>query len=100
MVSKGRGAEALHFVFAILLRDLPVPAGPFHCGRVCEAPVNPDPPRKSDSIFSRYNIVSEDGIRDAAKKIEAGSKAAIHSSCTFDVQEEENRKEKNARQPV
>jgi integrase len=39
---------------------------------------------KTDSLFSRYNIVSEDDIRDAARKIEEGAKAAlkgeIHSS--------------------
>jgi integrase len=55
---------------------------------------------KSDSIFGRYNIVSEDDIRDAARKIEAGAKAVIHSSCTVEVQEKENQKEENARKPV
>jgi hypothetical protein len=39
-------------------------------------------------------------IRDAAKKIEAGAKAVIHSSCTVEVQEKENQKEENARKPV
>jgi len=55
---------------------------------------------KSDSIFSRYNIVSEDDIRDAAKKIEAGAKAVMHSSFTVEAQEKENQKEGNARKPV
>jgi len=55
---------------------------------------------KSDSIFSRYNIVSEDDIRDAAKKIEAGAKAVMHSSFTVEAQEKENQKEENARKPV
>jgi hypothetical protein len=32
---------------------------------------------KTDAVFSRYNIVSEADIRDAALKIEAGAKAAI-----------------------
>jgi len=32
---------------------------------------------KTDSVFARYNIVSEDDIRDAARKIEAGAKAAL-----------------------
>ena len=39
---------------------------------------------KTDAVFSRYNIVSEDDIRDAASRIEEGAKAAvsgvIHSS--------------------
>jgi len=41
---------------------------------------------KTDAVFSRYNIVSEDDIRDAARRIEEGAKAAvsgvIHSSFT------------------
>ena len=32
---------------------------------------------KTDDVFSRYNIVSEADIRDAARKIEEGAKAAI-----------------------
>jgi integrase len=32
---------------------------------------------KTDAVFSRYNIVSEDDIRDAAKRIEEGAKAAV-----------------------
>jgi integrase len=55
---------------------------------------------KSDSIFSRYNIVSEDDIREAARKIEEGAKAVIHSSFIVEGQEEENRKEGNSRKPV
>ena len=39
---------------------------------------------KTDSVFSRYNIVSEADIAEAARKIEEGAKAAIqgliHSS--------------------
>jgi hypothetical protein len=35
---------------------------------------------KTDSVFSRYNIVSEADIRDAARKIEEGAKAAISNS--------------------
>ena len=35
---------------------------------------------KTDSVFSRYNIVSEADIADAARKIEAGAKAALQSS--------------------
>ena len=41
---------------------------------------------KTDSVFSRYNIVSDADIRDAARKIEEGAQAAvsgsIHSSFT------------------
>lgn len=35
---------------------------------------------KTDSVFSRYNIVSEADIADAAKKIEEGAKAASASN--------------------
>jgi len=55
---------------------------------------------KSDSIFSRYNIVSEADIQDAARKIEAGAKAVIHSSFIVEGQEEGNRKGGNVRKPV
>ena len=56
--------------------------------------------RKTDAVFNRYNIVSEAELQEAAKKIEAGAKAVIHSSCTVEVQEKENQKEENARKPV
>jgi hypothetical protein len=32
---------------------------------------------KTDAVFSRYNIVSPDDIRDAARKIEEGAKTAV-----------------------
>jgi integrase len=35
---------------------------------------------KTDSIFSRYNIVSEADIADAARKIEEGAKSAVEGS--------------------
>jgi hypothetical protein len=35
---------------------------------------------KTDAVFSRYNIVSEADIRDAASKIEEGAKAAVSGS--------------------
>jgi len=34
---------------------------------------------KTDAVFSRYNIVSDADIRDAARKIEEGAKAAIRA---------------------
>jgi len=55
---------------------------------------------KTDSVFNRYNIVSEADIQDAARKIEAGAKAVIHNSFIVEGQEEENRKDGNARKPV
>jgi hypothetical protein len=57
---------------------------------------------KTDAVFSRYNIVSEADVQDAARKIEEGAKAAasgsIHSSFIVEPQSEsvtdqtENRK--------
>ena len=35
---------------------------------------------KTDAVFSRYNIVSEADLRDAARKIEEGAKAALSGS--------------------
>jgi integrase len=35
---------------------------------------------KTDAVFSRYNIVSEADIQDAARKIEEGAKAALNGS--------------------
>lgn len=35
---------------------------------------------KTDPVFSRYNIVSEADIADAARKIEEGAKAAVQNS--------------------
>jgi hypothetical protein len=54
---------------------------------------------KTDSVFSRYNIVSEADIRDAARKIEEGAKAVIHSSFIADPQSEQTAEEKTARKP-
>lgn len=53
---------------------------------------------KTDAVFNRYNIVSEADIRDAARKLEA--RPVIHSSFIVEAQEEENRKEGNARKPI
>ena len=55
---------------------------------------------KTDAVFWRYNIGSEADIRDAAKKIEAGSKAVIHSSCTVEQTEDETQQKGGARKAV
>jgi hypothetical protein len=55
---------------------------------------------KTDAVFNRYNIVSEAELQEAAKKIEAGAKAVIHSSF-IDAQDCSNsEKGENARKPV
>jgi len=55
---------------------------------------------KSDSIFSRYNIVSEADIQDAARKIEAGAKAIIHSSFIVAPESGSDSEKKNEQKPV
>jgi integrase len=54
---------------------------------------------KTDTVFSRYNIVSEADIRDAAHKIEQGAKAAIHSSFTVAQEQGNEERTENARKP-
>jgi len=51
---------------------------------------------KTDSVFSRYNIVDEADIADAARKIEEGAKAAIQGSIhsSFIVETESETAEK------
>lgn len=50
---------------------------------------------KTDSVFSRYNIVSEADIADAARKIEQGAKAAasIHTSFAVEPENSDSQKE-------
>jgi hypothetical protein len=45
------------------------------------------------------NMVSEADIRDAARKIEQGAKAVIHSSFTVDRTEDETQQKGDARKP-
>ena len=58
---------------------------------------------KTDAVFSRYNIVSEADLRDAARKIEEGAKAAlkgsIHSSFIVEPQSESVSEEEAVRKP-
>jgi integrase len=58
---------------------------------------------KTDSVFSRYNIVSEADIADAARKIEEGAKAAIqgsiHSSFLVEPESESSEKSQSERKP-
>jgi hypothetical protein len=58
---------------------------------------------KTDAVFSRYNIVSEADIRDAAIKIEQGAKAAvsgsIHSSFLVEPESESAEDEKKGHKP-
>ncbi len=58
---------------------------------------------KTDAVFSRYNIVSEADIADAARKIEAGAKAAlqnsIHSSFIVEPKSESEAEQGEAAKP-
>jgi integrase len=53
---------------------------------------------KTDSVFNRYNIVSDADLQDAARKIEAGAKAIIHSS--FTVAQKSSTQEKGEKSEV
>src|SRR5262249_54741060 len=55
---------------------------------------------KTDAIFNRYNIVSEADIQDAARKIEAGAKAVIHSSFIVEPKTCAQDRNENAPKPV
>jgi len=58
---------------------------------------------KTDSVFARYNIVSEADIQDAARKIEEGAKAArsgsIHSSFIVEPQKDSEREQEKTQKP-
>lgn len=55
---------------------------------------------KTDSVFSRYNIVSEADIRDAAKKIEEGAKDLVHGNAIVAPEEDPEKRKENAPKPV
>ena len=54
---------------------------------------------KTDAVFSRYNIVSDADIRDAARKIEEGAKALMHSSYTVEQKSEPASDQETAKKP-
>jgi hypothetical protein len=54
---------------------------------------------KTDAVFSRYNIVSEADIHDAACKIEEGAKAVMHSSYTVEQKSEPATDQETAKKP-
>jgi hypothetical protein len=57
---------------------------------------------KTDAVFARYNIVSE-AIKDAARKIEEGAKAAlsnsIHSSFIVEPEKESAQEQPENKKP-
>jgi hypothetical protein len=58
---------------------------------------------KTDAVFARYNIVSEADIKDAARKIEEGAKAAlsnsIHSSFIVEPEKESAQEQPENKEP-
>jgi integrase len=55
---------------------------------------------KTDSVFNRYNIVSEDDIKDAARKIEEGAQAVVHSLAIVTPETDSEKTEENVQKPV
>jgi integrase len=60
-----------------LLHDAPLCCAEHGAPRSSEKTAREISGHKTDAVFSRYNIVSEADIRDAAHKIEEGAKAAV-----------------------
>lgn len=84
-------------------RSLPLRLRPFPTRRIANEHTSTDTRagHKTDTVFSRYNIVSEADIRDAARKIEEGAKAAnaIRSSFIAEAENKADAGKETARKP-